>query len=165
MYITEHCSLLINLGDTVLADRGFDISDSYYYYSTPTAPAYTMGRSQLSGNEVEQTRRIANVRIHVVRVIGNIGKKYLLLSVTQPIHFFISPDDSISVLDKIVHVCCALINICDSVVPFDFKSLRSVLQLLTSLPFTSQKFSTAWTVPIFYPAREKVSEAIQTFVV
>ena len=29
-YITEHCSLLSNLvpGDTVLADRGFDISDS-----------------------------------------------------------------------------------------------------------------------------------------
>ena len=121
-YVTEHCSLLSNLvpGDTVLADRGFDISDSVgYYCSTLKTPAYTMGRSQLSAIEVEQTRRIANVRIHVERVIGNIRKKYSLLSATQPIHFLISPDDSAPLLDKIVHVCCALINICDSVVPFD----------------------------------------------
>ena len=121
-YITEHCSLLRNLvpGDTVLADRGFDITDSVgFYCSTLKTPAFTMGRSQLTAIEVEQTRRIANVRIHVERVIGNIRKKYSLLSATQPIHFLIAPDASVSLLDKMVHVCCALINMCESVVPFD----------------------------------------------
>ena len=62
------------------------------------------------------------MHIHVERVIGNIRKKYLLLSATQPIHFLISPHDSKPLLVKIVHVCCALVNTCDSVVPFDLKS-------------------------------------------
>ena len=51
-FITEHCSLLENLvpGDTVLADRGFDISDSVgAYCSTLRTPVFTLGRSQLSG--------------------------------------------------------------------------------------------------------------------
>ena len=59
-YITEHCSLLSNLvpGDAVLADRGFDISDSVgLYCSTLKTPAFTRGKSLLSGIEVEQTRK------------------------------------------------------------------------------------------------------------
>ena len=118
-YVTEHCSLLSNLvpGDTVLADRGFNISGSYC--STLKIPAFTRGKSQLSGIEVEETRKIANVRIHVERVIGNIRKKFSLLSATQPIDFLTSPDKSATPLDKIVYVCCALVNMCNSVIPFD----------------------------------------------
>lgn len=123
-YLTEHCSLLDNLvpGDTILADRGFDIHDSVgSLCSSLKIPAFTKGKSQLSGIEVEQTRTIANVRIHVERVIGNIRQKYSILSATQPIDFVSSTTESESVttLDKIVCVTCALINICDSVVPFD----------------------------------------------
>jgi len=107
-------------GDSVLADRGFDISDSVgSYCSTLKMPTFTRGKSQLSGIEVEQTRKIANVRIHVERVIGNIRKKFSLLSATQPIDFVTSSNESSTALDKIVYVCCALINMCDSVVPFD----------------------------------------------
>lgn len=65
-HLTEHCSLLYNLvpGDTVLADREFDISDSVgFYCSSLKIPAFTKGKTQLSGIEVEQTRQIANVRI------------------------------------------------------------------------------------------------------
>ena len=115
-YITEHCSLLHHLvpGDTVLADRGFDISDSVgSYCSTLKVPAFTRGKPQLSGINVEQTRQIANVRIHVERVIGNIRKKYSLLSATQPIEFVSSADETTTTLDKIVCVACALINMCD----------------------------------------------------
>ena len=86
-YITEHSTLLTKLipGDTVLADRGFAISDSVAYYcSRLEVPAFTKGRKQLDGITVEQTRHIANVRIHVERVIGNIRKKYSLLS---PLNF------------------------------------------------------------------------------
>ena len=107
-------------GDTILADRGFDITDSVgFYCATVKTLAFTLGRNQLTGIEVEQTRRIANIRIHVERVIGNIRKKYSILSATQPIQFLMSSDESKCLLDKIVHVCCALINMCDSVVPFD----------------------------------------------
>ena len=41
------------------------------------------------------------------------------LSVAQPFQFLISPYDSAPLLDKLLQVCCALINICDSVVPSD----------------------------------------------
>ncbi len=121
-HITENSSFLTNLvpGDLILADRGFDIRDTLGTYSSKLEmPAFTRGKSQLSGIEVEQTRRIANVRIHVERVIGNIRKKYSILSDTQPIDFLVSPDGSCSLLDKIVHVCCALNNICDSVISFE----------------------------------------------
>ena len=76
-------------------------------------------KHNLVGLKLKQTRQIANVRIHVERVIGNIRKKYSILNATQPISFVLSKDNSCTTLDKIVHVCSALINICDSVVPFE----------------------------------------------
>lgn len=121
-YLTEHCTLLNKLeqGDTVLADRGFDIKDSVaQMYFWLEIPAFTKGRKQLHPIEVEQTRNIANVRIHVERVIGNVRKKYSILNATQPIDFVISEGTEQTMLDKIVHVLFALNNICDSVVPFD----------------------------------------------
>lgn len=121
-YITEHSTLYNNLlpGDTILADRGFDIKESVALLcSNLVLPAFTKGKKQLDPIAVEQTRTIANVRIHVERVIGNVRKKYSLLSDTQPVDFVISTDNEETTLDKIVTVSCALINMCDSVIPFD----------------------------------------------
>ena len=110
----------LNAGDVILADRGFDIHKSVgLFCSTIKIPAFTKGKKQLSGIEVEQTRRIANVRIHVERVIGNIRKNYSILSATQPIDFVTVRNGDATTLDKIVTSCCALVNMCDSVVPFD----------------------------------------------
>jgi len=65
----------------IYTDRGFEIHDSVgAYCSKLVLPAFTKGKSQLSGIKVEQTSRIANVRIHVERVIGNIRKKFSFLS-------------------------------------------------------------------------------------
>lgn len=121
-HLTEESGLLENLlpGDVILADRGFDISESVgLFCARIKIPAFTKGRKQLSGIEVEQTRRIANVRIHVERVIGNIRKKYGILSATQPIDFAVVRDGKKTTLDKIVTVSCALTNLCDSVIPFE----------------------------------------------
>ena len=69
---------------------------------------------------MEQTRRIANVRIHVERVIGNVKKKYSLLSLCQPVDFLnCKSDEGVTTLDKNVTVCCCLSNLCNSVVPTD----------------------------------------------
>ena len=111
-YITEHCSFLQNVvqGDTVLAARGFDIADSVgSYCSNLKLPAFTKGKNQVSGFEIEQTRHIANVHTHVERVIGNIRKEYSILGCTQSIDFISS--ETITTLDKIVCVSCALINV------------------------------------------------------
>lgn len=122
-HLTENCGLLNYLipGDTILADRGFDIKESVgLYCATIQLPSFTKGKKQLSGIEVEQTRRIANVRIHVERVIGNVRKKYSLLSQCQPIDFLIcKPDEQVTMLDKIVTVACSLNNLCNSVVCTD----------------------------------------------
>lgn len=65
---TENCGILDRLlpGDVVLADRGFNIQDSVSIYCAKLhVPSGTKGEKQLSPEEVESTRKIANVRIHV----------------------------------------------------------------------------------------------------
>jgi len=43
-----------------------------------------------------------------------------MLSDTQPIDFItVSPNESKTLLDKIVYISCALVNMCDSVINFD----------------------------------------------
>lgn len=121
-YLTENCNILSYLqpGDTILADRGFDIQESAAMYcARVTMPSFTKGKKQLTGIEVEQTRRIANVRIHVERIIGLIRQKYSLLRDTIPIDYVHSTSNSTPLLDKIVVVCCALINLCESVIPYE----------------------------------------------
>ena len=77
-FITEHSGLLNNIlpGDLVLADRGFDIEDSCgLFCATLRIPNFTNGKSQLSPFEIEATRSVAHVRIHVERVIGSVRPK------------------------------------------------------------------------------------------
>ena len=119
-YLTEHCGILRKLlpGDIVRADRGFDIAESVG--SVQAKLAFTKGKTQLTALEVEETRRIANVRIHVERVIGAVRQRYSILQSTLPIHYVMKRNgEDIPLIDRMVCVCCALYNICDSVVPFD----------------------------------------------
>ena len=122
-YLTEHCGILDKLlpGDIVLADRGFDIADSVgTVHARLHIPAFTKGKNQLTASEVEETRTIANVRIHVERVIGNVRQKFPILQSTLPIHFIVKRvGEDFPLIDRIVRICCALNNVCDSVVPFD----------------------------------------------
>ena len=121
-HLTENCGYLNYLlpGDTVLADRGFTLKDSVAMYGAKLEiPAFTKGKAQLSSSEVNQTRHIASVRIHIERVIGNIRKKYSILDSTIPITLLQTDDSGFTTLDKIVRVACALSNVCESIVPFD----------------------------------------------
>ena len=109
------------LGDIVLADRGFDIAESLgAMQACLNVPAYTRGKNQLSALEVEETRTFANVRIHVEPVIGNVRQKYSILQSTLPIDFLNKcKDEDSPMIDSIICVCCALCNVCNSVVPFE----------------------------------------------
>lgn len=122
-HITENCGFLNNImpGDLVLADRGFDIQSSVgSLYGELKIPAFTKGKDQLNPVAIESTRQIANVRIHVERVIGLVRQKYTILNDTLPIDLVITKDkDSTPSIDKIAHVCCSLVNLCDSVVDFN----------------------------------------------
>ena len=84
-FITMHSGLLnlLEHGDTVLADRGFDIGDDIALHgATLQIPSFTRGKKQLSVQEVECSQRISKVRIHIERVIGLLKNKYTILQGT-----------------------------------------------------------------------------------
>uniref|UniRef100_A0A8C5GX67 Uncharacterized LOC114473450 n=1 Tax=Gouania willdenowi TaxID=441366 RepID=A0A8C5GX67_GOUWI len=121
-YLTEHCDLLDKLlpGDTVIADRGFDIADSVESVCAKLVlPASTRGKKGLSALEVEKTRRIAHFRILVERVIGSLREKYTFFNSVIPVDHLICPPGDIPMLDKEVITCCAMINLNESVIPFN----------------------------------------------
>ena len=75
--MTENCGFLDKLlpGDMVMADRGFTISESVVLKQARLVIlAFTKGKSQLDPVDMEQTRGIANVRIHVERVVEQFSK-------------------------------------------------------------------------------------------
>jgi hypothetical protein len=121
-HLTENCGMLNKLlpGDIVLADRGFDIKESVGLCCAEVKiPAFTRGKQQLSPLELESTRKIAHSRIHVERVIGLVRNKYKILQSVLPIDYLYCNSENEPAIDKITTVCCALTNLCDSVVPFD----------------------------------------------
>ena len=64
-------------GDMVMADRDFTIQESVSSRRAELViPAFTEGKAQPDPINVERTRGIANVHIHVERVIGVLRRKY-----------------------------------------------------------------------------------------
>ena len=126
-FLTENCGIIDKLlhGDLVLADRGFTIHELLMFKHAQLAiPAVTRGKDQLDPVEVEETRNIANVRIHVERIIGLLRRKYTILSGILPINLLISSstgsqEGAIPMIDRILNVCSALVNLCPGIVPFD----------------------------------------------
>ena len=80
--ITEESRLLKHFlpGDMVLADGEFNIEEGVgLQCATLKIPSFRKGKTQLSACDVEEARKIANVRIHVERVIGLVRRKYQVL--------------------------------------------------------------------------------------
>lgn len=83
-------------------------------------PPFTRGKKQLEKVEVDWSRELSIVRIHIERVIGVLKQKYTILESVLPINFISNIDDSnISTIDKIVNVCCACVNLCPPIVSQD----------------------------------------------
>ena len=82
-FLTENCGILSKLvpGDMVMADRGFTIHESVALKGAELViPAFTKSKDQLDPVNVETTRSIASVRIHVdERIIGLLRSKYTIL--------------------------------------------------------------------------------------
>ncbi|XP_065911107.1 uncharacterized protein [Dysidea avara] len=99
-------------GDLVLADRGFDIAEDLGLRGASLAiPAFTKGKPQLSQREVETSRKLSNVRIHVERAIGRM-KCYKILQNVFPISLLkISQEEDYATIDKILVVVAALCNL------------------------------------------------------
>lgn len=101
---------LLEPKDEILADRGFLIRDQLAAYgATLRIPNFTKGKSQLPACEVDSSRQLSRVRIHVERVTSR-WKSFKILHSVIPI-------SQVSLLDDMVIVCGALTNLCKSVVP------------------------------------------------
>ena len=123
VYLTEHSHLLQNLlsGDVVLADRGFTIQENVGMYCAEVKiPPFTRGKKQLSKLQIDTTRTLSHLRIHVERVIGMVWQKFTILQSTLPIAMIMcNRDEGISSIDKIITICCALCNHCESLISFN----------------------------------------------
>ena len=120
-HITQNSGFihLLDHGDVVLAERGFDISDHLGIFGVKLEiPSYTRGKKQLSLQEVEHSKHISKVRIHVECVIGVLKNQYTILQGILPVYLIkLKYDTEYSNIDKILVVCSALVNLCPSVVP------------------------------------------------
>ena len=114
-FLTVNGGILNKLlpGGLVLAHRGFTITESAIFQLAQLAiPSFTKGKGQLYPVNVEKTRGIGNVCIHVERVIGLLFRKYSILSGIRPIDFLISnpngsQEEATGMIDRIINVSAA----------------------------------------------------------
>ena len=103
--LTRRCGILelLEEGDSVMADRGFDIEDDLVLLGVHlNIPPFLRGKPQLSQEELISTRRIASLRIHVERAMERI----------KNFHIFDRsiPASLTDITDRIFFVCCVLSN-------------------------------------------------------
>ena len=110
-------------GDQILADQGFTLSKDFALNSGTELliPAFTRGKKELSATEVEGTRKIVSVHLHIERVIGLLKNCYTILKGILPLQLVKGIADEanskpFSSCDKIVTVCAALVNLGESIV-------------------------------------------------
>ncbi len=111
-------------GDQILADRGFTLKDEFTAGAGVELiiPAFTKGEDQLTPKEVETTRQIASIRIHIERVIGLLKDRFNILS-SGPLPSTIIQslsDEAMgsnrTSIDKIITVCAVLVNLSNGIV-------------------------------------------------
>ncbi|XP_033725419.1 uncharacterized protein LOC117315371 [Pecten maximus] len=103
--IIRHCGLLdlIEEGDGVMVDRGFDITtDLENRGAHLIMPAFLSGKDQFTPDQLSQSREIATVRVHVERAVRKI-KEFEILRHTVPITLC-------PMLEKIWNICGHLAN-------------------------------------------------------
>lgn len=110
-------------GDQILADRGFLLQDDFAAAcgAELLLPAFKKKQKQLSAKQVETSRKISSVRIHIERVIGLLKNRYTILKGPVPIQCVNSLKEeslgsTLASCDKIITVCSALVNLGEGII-------------------------------------------------
>ena len=99
----------IQPGDLILADRGFLIEEELNRLGAHLKmPFFKRGKAQLSAGEVDTSRQLSNVRIHVERVIGSL-KRFHIIQKTLPLTL-------VPLIDQIMIAICGINNMNKSIV-------------------------------------------------
>lgn len=94
---------LLQSGDSVMADRGFDIEDDLILRGVRlNIPPFLRNKKQFYEKELVVTRRIASLRIHVERAMERI-KNYHIFDKSLPVQLT-------DIADRLFFVCCVLTN-------------------------------------------------------
>jgi hypothetical protein len=104
-HLTEHCGFLdyIEEGDVVMADKGFTIGDLLAKKRAFLNIPPFLRAQQFNPDDIEATKAIATVRIHVERAIGR-AKLFHILDPNVPLSLHRS-------IESIFRVCCMLTNL------------------------------------------------------
>ena len=101
---------LLEPGDSVMADKGFDVQDIFAPYNvTVNMPTFFRKKNRISHSTLLRDRKISSKRVHVERVIG-LGKTYTIL--TNPVN-----QTEAILSSDIVFICYMLVNMRPCIVP------------------------------------------------
>ncbi|CAH3170887.1 unnamed protein product [Porites lobata] len=95
-------------GDSVMADKGFQIQDILPLGVTLNIPPFLGGDSQMSAEDVVRTQQIASLRIHVERAINKI-KNFRIWQRVVPLSLF-------GVVNQMWSVCAFMCNVHDPLI-------------------------------------------------
>lgn len=119
MHITENCGLLSKLlpGDVVLASRGFGIQGREGLMCAEVRDsAWQEAGRQLDAKGIEDTQAIEHIWSHVKTVTDGMQSKYTMLQKRVPFSLLLPCEgEELTLLDKVVTVCCILHNMSPSV--------------------------------------------------
>ena len=94
---------LLEPGDSVMADRGFDIVEDLLLKGVKlNIPPFLRGKAQFSKTELTETRRITSVRIHVERALKRIKNFHVF---DRPL-----PASFTDIANRMFFVCYVLSN-------------------------------------------------------
>jgi len=95
---------LVDPTDQIMADKGFLIKDELMYRRAELVlPPGAKGHEQMTGQDVMETKIVANLRIHVERAIQRL-KTFRILKFQMPLTL-------VPLIDDIVVTCAALCNL------------------------------------------------------
>lgn len=103
--IIRHCGILdlLEEGDSLMADKGFDIADDLEKRGVSlTMPPFLRDQDQFTEDQVQSTRSIAAVRVHVERAVRKVKEFEILRNII--------PISLCPMLDRIWTVCAHLAN-------------------------------------------------------